>query len=200
MRFTLGKMFLAIAMLALACAGMTNCNRWWAHGIVIVTVLMYVFVTIQAVVSRDRTRAVSTIFALVGGGYLLLSLCPAFHPFSDLILTNRALISIGTRFQLPPSMVRVDWLGKNGEWEQFIGSADDVDKIVPQNALKKSVKPHTHAWPQEFNPNEMIHARGVVGAFLLTGHCVFSWLFALLAAWLAGQMYDRRERATKEAT
>jgi hypothetical protein len=36
-------------------------------------------------------------------------------------------------------------------------------------------------------------------SFFLVGHCVFSWLFAVLAAWFAGRMYDRRERATKEA-
>jgi hypothetical protein len=26
-------------------------------------------------------------------------------------------------------------------------------------------------------------------------HCVFSWMFAVLAAWFAGRMYDRRVKA-----
>jgi hypothetical protein len=36
-----------------------------------------------------------------------------------------------------------------------------------------------------------------VKAFFTIGHCIFAWIVALLAAWFAGRMYDRREQKVK---
>jgi hypothetical protein len=39
----------------------------------------------------------------------------------------------------------------------------------------------------------MNSAGTAIGRFFLIGHCVWSWLFALVAAWFAGRIYARRE-------
>src|SRR5262245_55260933 len=77
MRFTLSKLFLAVAMLALACAGMIYRNRWWADGIVTFTFLLYAVTALRAVRLHARERTFAVAFAAVGTAYLALFQSPA---------------------------------------------------------------------------------------------------------------------------
>src|SRR5262245_7225459 len=91
MRFTLGKMFAAIGMLALACAGMMYRNLWWLNGIVTITAVMYVIAMRVAVASSGRQRISAAAFGLVGGGYLLFMCFDGFATIRDSLLTNHVL-------------------------------------------------------------------------------------------------------------
>jgi hypothetical protein len=160
MRFTLGKMFLAIAMLALACAGMMYSNDWWANGIFSFTVAIYVCVAISAIRLRSRALAAAVTFSMVGGLYLFI----------------------------------VEWRPSTF----FIG--DLLDLIG--HALKPDVPLTGFRTVRVVNgvntPGPLMLRAPDLRGFLTIGHCVFSWIFAVLAAWFAGRMYDRREKVSAQ--
>jgi hypothetical protein len=162
MRFTLGKMFLAIAMLALAFAGMTYRTYGWMSAIVSLTWLLTFWACLQAIVQRDRKKVCWLAFFMVGSGYMLLSISESYGPT---LLTNIPIALSSQRMDIAS-----------------LTATDMRSRIV-----------YAYGWGGASIVVE-------VQSFCLIGHCVFSWIFAVLAAWFAGRMYDRRERATKEAT
>jgi hypothetical protein len=163
MRFTLGKMFLAVGMLALACAGMMYRSELWVGGITMFTWLLFVWAGVQATIQHQRTRVTWIAFFMAGVSYLLLSGSEWYGPK---LLTNVPLaiasqkLEVGAKFSGP------------GAWKSIYSEAYGIrwTNVIPQ-----------------------------LREFFLIGHCVFSWLFAVLAAWLAGRMWDRCDRAAKEA-
>jgi hypothetical protein len=72
MQFTLWKLFLAVTMLALACAGLTFHSEGWASGIMSLTFLLYVAAAVRAICLQGRQRAVALSFLLAGVAYLTL--------------------------------------------------------------------------------------------------------------------------------
>src|SRR5262245_55849166 len=94
MRFTLSKLFLAITMLALACAGMTIRSRGWADSIVSLTIVLYLAVALFAASQTGPQRRFCIAFAAVGTGYLLLILCNVFTPIRSALLTDRLLVFV----------------------------------------------------------------------------------------------------------
>jgi len=166
MRFTLGKMFLAIAMLALACAGMMYHTSIWERIVFGVTIAMYSIVLMSAVGSRSRYVVSAVAFSMVGGIYLLLVM---FSQWRVSLITNDPLTYIARALELPETV----YAGPDGG-------------VYPS---PRELLSNMGAWP---GSSPLHH-------FFVIGHCVFSWIFAVLAAWFAGRMYDRRERTTKEA-
>lgn len=153
MRFTLGKMFLAVAMLALAFAGIKYDDYLWTCLVYSVTMVLFVWVAMSAMKGAGSKRVALIWFVVVGTVYLLLTTCDSVAESSRYFVTNYLLAAVA-RFQ---HAIYTDY---------------------PLGAIAKSP------------PKNLF----------IIGHCVFSWIFAVLAAWFAGRMYDRRERATKEVT
>jgi hypothetical protein len=160
MRFTLGRMFLAVGMLALACAGLTYRTYWWVSGIFSLTAVLFVAVFILGMCSSKKERIVLFAFTIGGASYLFLSL---LTPEIRAIPTNY-LLGLSVR---------------------ELGLREEDQLALP--ALERAMRIAT--------PSRDL---GGILVFHIIGHCVFSWLFAVLAAWFAGRMYDRRERAEKE--
>ena len=72
MQFTLWKLFLAVTLLALACAGLTFHSEGWAGGIMSLTLLMFVAAAVQVICLQGRQQAVALSFLLAGVAYLTL--------------------------------------------------------------------------------------------------------------------------------
>jgi hypothetical protein len=187
MRFTLGKLFLAIALLALACAGMMYRNGWWSDGIFTLTIGIYVVALIWAIGLQSRQRTCALIFAAAGLGYLLFATMSCFAGAKESLLTNyplayaaKGLQTYGSTTQVPVTRY-VPASSKNS-------AGGTVTRYLPQTQYVASAPPI----------HDIIQAQSTATAgsplrsIFIIGHCVFSWLFALLAAWFAGQMYDRR--------
>jgi len=194
MQFTLSKMFISVTMLAIACTGMTYCSRWWAHGIFTFSVLLYTVMAIRAIASEGQTRASSFAFALVGGGYLLLTACGIFSSMRDMLPTNQALIAVGKVWHAPHRMVTATWTTRDGQTHQFQGFADELGKSVPQDATNLATNWYQrNEWPDEYDEHKIFTPLIPEHAFILIGHCALSWIFAVFASWLASWMYARRE-------
>jgi hypothetical protein len=162
MQFTLSKMLIAIAMVALACAGLTMRTAGWSDGIMTLSLLMYLVVAIRAVGLHGRDRASAITFSLVGAGYLLLISCNA----SDLrqsLATKYPLALLAKAWHVPISVQVAD-----GTFDDYLEGAS-------------SFKPDVFVLP--------------LYCFFLIGHCVCSWLLALLAGWFCGAMWSRREKS-----
>jgi len=185
MRFTLCKMFLGVTMAALASAGMTLHTRLWAEAIVSFSVVLYVAVAILAFRGGGQVRAFRVAFAAVGGGYLLLVLCNTFTPIRDLLVTNRALVLAGQAMEIstapPPSTnpftpAFTTTMLPNGTQTVSpiaastmftLGSVSfDLDDVLVYGA-------------------QLPDSRIPAGAFLIIGHCVWSWLLAMAAGCFA---------------
>jgi hypothetical protein len=163
MRFTLGKMFLAIAMLALAFAGILYHDHFWACVIFSATLILFTWGGMVVVSTSSANQAAVTWFVIVGVSYLLLKTCPLIGDYGQYAVTNYALAGL-TRVM------------RQGYVESY-----PLASIVKVNY--RTVDFNETAKP-----------------LFTIGHCVFSWIFAVVAAWFAGRMYERRERATEEAT
>jgi hypothetical protein len=209
MRFTLPKLFLAVTLAALACAGLTLRTRFWAEFIFSLTVLLFLASGVLAVGRSGRARVSSLAFALFGGGYLLLVCCNTFSPIRDLLLTNRVLVLVGEALQIstqaPPVTVALS---------TYTLTAPNGTQIVTQTASSPSpgapvgggtltlsgslsgLNFSVDDWNVAFGfgtqfPNPQIPA----AVFLIVGHCVWSWLVALFAGWICGAMWGKNQRA-----
>jgi hypothetical protein len=178
MRFTLGKMFVVVALLAVAFAGMLYRTRWWGHGIFSFSVAMYIAVAIWAIRLRGRSLVAALAFALAGGTYLLFFSSTVGR---DALITNEPIALMAQALKLPGT----EGANPQGVWTGY-GSPSGSTGL--QSSLEETTN---RAWPW---PPPALYAE--IHAFILIGHCIFSWLFALLAAWFAGRMYDRRAAIT----
>ncbi len=222
MRFSLFKLLLAVAMVAVACGGLMGRTRWWAIAIFSATLLLFVAVAVRGIRFDGRGRAAALTFAIVGMGYLLMSM---IQPVRDLLVTQQALVALGrslyvsTQMQTPviPALPTL----YTGSTTLITGSA------VPQPSTSSSstgsgtlsLTPAPTAslsgsgtltlsapgttfygtspavpfdeWDNTWSM-PLLNPFVPAGAFLFIGHCIWAWLFALLAAWLAGVMYARR--------
>src|SRR5262245_40112667 len=89
MRFTLGKMFLAVAMLALACAGMVYRDRWWMESMIALTITLYIAAILSVIGLRGRSRVFAVVFAMIGGGYFILFMSSS--SIREIFVTNHIL-------------------------------------------------------------------------------------------------------------
>lgn len=154
MKFSLGKMFVAVAMLAMACAALMYRNFWWAGGVMTLTWGIYVAAFINAIAGTGRRRITSIAFAMAGLIYILLVILPVFY--GDQLITNLPLAVIA---------------------KELTGSQSSLPDLPAQGGVGVGHHSSTNIDLQ---------------FIFQIGHCVFSWLFAILAAWFAGRLYDKR--------
>jgi hypothetical protein len=206
MQFTLPKLFLIVALTAVACAAMLSPTHPWATAIATLTIVMFGFAAIRAIQSRARDRVFAIVFATAGFGYLLLALSPATSPVGRSLVTNYpiawfvtmrdpqlfappALPSATSSAYLPPAatpasavpMVTTRTTLPNGTWV--------ASPAIAQNGSLEPIVFLGFEFDDQYNP---------VPKYFLIGHCVWSWLIALLAGWFAGRMYAKRQPAATQ--
>jgi hypothetical protein len=237
MRFTLNKLFIAVALLAIACSGMFYRTSLWADSIFTLTVALLIGVLLWAMGQSGRQRAAGLGGGVVALGYLLLLTSTQFQGIRESLLTNypiawaaRALPAEGPSAppylepitaSPPPSfvcggiVVAPDPAIDGSEIAPSETSSEEasVEAATPiadpflgaQTTPPPSVAVLAPNVPQYtiktlINYGLSFGNEGMpISNFFLIGHCVWSWLLAVLGAWFAGRMYDRRERAARAA-
>jgi len=254
MRFTLCKLFLAVTLLGLACAGMTLRTNWWAISIVSLSIVLYIALAITTIGLRGQARAFRLSAAIAGSGYLLLILSPVFAPLRALLVTDKILVILASTIHAPPQSMALPAYGVPSTYYVPTvspnltpatdapadaapapvpdateptptpapdNSATPADSIQGSNSTITTAQPTLSAPPPFYPPpvnatwtignniawtDPSLAQWGVVSgidytsrtiAFLIIGHCVWSWLIALLAGSFAAIIYARRERATQ---
>jgi hypothetical protein len=258
-------MFLIVALLALACAGMMYRTPLWANIVFTLSVTLFVVALIRAIGMRARERVAAVVFGTLGIAYLLLMTSSFFEYCRSNMLTNYPLAwaAKGMRIEALPVMQSpiyystpivsqaVPTISSPPVVMPSIPSvmmpseSDDGTTETPQTAVPEATAQETAAPPtlaplpadaetpastpppavtvspfstmpytistyqsQPVYPISSIIQFGLtfgnasmpIAQFFLIGHCVWSWLLAVLGAWLAGRMYDRRVRIISTTT
>jgi len=165
MRFSLSNLFLAVTMIAIACAAIVYHNRGWADGIVTLTLLLFAAMLARAISTRGCDQAFAFAFVMVGGAYLFIATSESAPVLRKALPTKYAL-AIGWKLTADPKMVMMP----------------DRDNLLPLPV--HDIIDKTNDLSNEFE-----------GPFFLIGHCLFSWLFGLVAGWFAGWMCAKRDRS-----
>jgi hypothetical protein len=164
MRFSLRNLFLFIALLAIACAGLMYRSPWWLKGITALTLMLFVVAALMALAQHGRGRAVLFGFCIVGLLYFFLSINDSTGkrlPTTDALAAGARALKLGAPSQ-----------------------TDDPfgDTIYPDPS-KTSLEVYTRLFYRSDSDE--------VAIFAHIGHCIFALFFATLAAWFVGRMYDR---------
>ena len=177
MQFTLPKLFLALTMAAVAFAGMAIRTTEWSQGICTFTALLYLIVGIRAIGLRREERASAIAFSFAGGGYMLLVTCILFSLLGGSLATNYplALIARANDFSGIPGTPPVTGYMTPYGVPVAVSQSSSIDEVILAG-LRAGVT---------ITP---------LARFFLIGHCAWSWIVALLAGWLAGWTYARREK------
>ena len=185
MRFTLCKLFLGVTMAALASAGMTLHTRLWAESIVSFSFLLHIAVAILAFRRGGDVRAFRIAFAAVGGGYLLLVMCNTFTPIRDLLITNRVLVLTGQAMEIPTAPPpSTNPFAPAFTTNTLLNGTQTVSPIAASTAFTLGIV--SLDWDEVLGFGAQLpDSRSPAGAFLIIGHCVWSWLLALLAGCFA---------------
>ena len=154
MRFSLSKIFVAIAVIALGCAGLVGRSQWWMDAIVTLTILLFAWMALRAIGLQGRDRAFCQGFALIGVAYLVLAILSMVSEAPDLLLTN-LLFAVAEKYTLSYE--------KNRPILQIMSEASH------------------QALVREY------------GYIFVIGHCMFSWLFALIAGYFARWLYSKHQ-------
>jgi hypothetical protein len=227
MRFTLPKLFLVVAMTALACAGMLSPTHGWASSIVSLTVALFVVTAIRAIGLRGRERAFVITFAIVGGSYLLAATCFQSRSIARALVTNYPLALFALAQERVPIATGPTYFAAPAYYAPAVSSDGSVSMApispgapaviapptssaqVPPSSTPTVTPPSATILPspplpalaRQSIPLDTIILMGLsyddeqlplVRTFLI-GHCVWSWLIALLAGWFAGRVYAQRE-------
>jgi hypothetical protein len=201
MQFTLPKLFLAVTLTAIACAGMLSPTHLWTNLIATLTIGMFGLTAIRAIGLRRRERIFAIVFAIAGFGYLLLALSPVTKPVARTLVTNYPIAWFVTvrdpQLFVPPVASTAATPSYSAPVQP--PPIPTITTTLPNGTQQISVvtvsavAPHTPLEPVIFLGFEFDDQYNPVPTYFLIGHCVWSWLIALLAAWFAGRMYARRQ-------
>jgi hypothetical protein len=155
-------MFLAVTMVAMACAALVEPTHWFLRSIVTISITLYAVTAVRIIALRGSDRVFAVAFCAFGIGYLIL----VSTGIGRLLFTNypMAEIALAKQMSIPSGPVSYSAPRTRGE---------AVDEVISNSMLV----------PSDTLP---------VARLFLIGHCVWSWLFALLGGWFAGSMYARR--------
>ncbi len=166
---------------------MTLHTRLWAEAIVSFSIVLCTAVAILAFRSGVQPRAFRIAFATVGGGYLLLVLCNTFTPIRDLLVTNRALVLAGTALHVPTEESIGATMGGGGFQVADPANVSSASGGFGGGGFTASFNPDEYGWNNDnfaFSA-PIVSPKIPAGAFLIIGHCVWSWLLALAAGCFA---------------
>jgi hypothetical protein len=194
MRFSLQKMLVVVAMIAIGCAGLMYHSAGWASIVVSVTIGLYAFMILRGVGQRAGSRAFSLGFAVAGIAYLLLASCSFFGSLRESLVTNYPLAlaarSVGTRdpdFELDSS-----------EDNPFEDRSPGLTTFSSNKYVIQGL-PYPISVPSLDGVISLAMSNNPmpVSRFFLIGHCLWSWLFAWLAGWIAERRYVRRREVAQ---
>src|SRR5690349_21260811 len=94
MRFTLGKLFLAVAILSLGFAGIFYRNHFWACLVLSATLVMFIGCGMSVTKTSDAKQARTIWFLIVGVFYLLLTTSPLLGDYGQYAVTNYPLAAL----------------------------------------------------------------------------------------------------------
>jgi hypothetical protein len=186
MRFTIGGLLLAVALAALGCAGLTTPNYFLGSSIATLSVVMFVVMGIRAVGLTGKKRAAAIAFAAVGGGYLLFVECGWFRTASVFLITNYPLAALAESRNVYPVNTPI-----------YATQNVAYGVIGPPGSVANGAGPNQPTPSMIELLSMLAQSSGItpLTQFFLIGHCVWSWVFALLAGWFAGSQYQRRVSA-----
>ena len=183
MRFSLCNLFLAVTMLGLAFAGMIYRSIVWSDTLISLSLLLYAAVSLRAIAKHGAARAAAIAFSLVGFSYLLIATSAWLPTIRSALLTNYPLAVVAGAQGLanePPSPFNPPMISNTST------DATATPSSPPTSTLSR---------PTIRTVIELAFGRSALmplGRFFLIGHCLFSWLFALVAGWAAAAMYSKR--------
>ncbi len=237
MRFTLPKLFLAVAMAALACAGMFSPTHGLASAVVTLTVALFIVIAIRTIGLRGRERAFAITFAIVGSVYLLLATGFQSRTISRALMTNYPLALFAIAQERMPIATGPTYYTAPAYYAPAVSSSGSVSIAPVSPGTPSVVAPPVYSAPasrsssapvptpprtiitmtpngaqvttavlsptsiQPSIPLDTVILAGLsddddrwplVRTFLI-GHCVWSWLIALLAGWFASHIYAKRQ-------
>jgi hypothetical protein len=191
MRFTLPKLFLAVAIVAIACAGTLNHTSGWAIGIFTLTCLLFAVAVIRAIGSRGKKQAFSIAIVVVGFSYLLVAVYSGSAVRLSLP-TNYALALAARQLQIP-AVPRPTYTFTSSSGSSSGGSGSSTANGTTSGA-EPQLMPLDAVIIAASTERE---ATAPLGRFFLIGHCVCAWLLALLAGLFAVLSCDiGREKKT----
>lgn len=198
MRVTIKGMLVAVAMLAVACAGMKYRTPFWMSIVLALSLLLYATMTVRAVALYGRDRAFATAFAIVGTSYSLLA-ASTLGSLQEYLITNYPIAWAA-------KVIDIDVAGSSFPGNGFFSVASDTnsptffgsgassqltfeaDSGLGGGAYSESLDDlMREAMARDFSSE--------LRRFFLIGHSVWSWLFGLLAGWFASMLVLRDCRA-----
>jgi hypothetical protein len=206
MRFTLLRMLVAVAMIALACAGLIYHTLGWTSVVVTATVALFFFMALRSLGQEPQERAFCLGFATVGGAYLFLatthissireSLCTNY-PLAFAAQTaaeHGADLGTATPIFFPQPVYSA--AGLTSTVSPYLQLMPDGSTLFRPNPT-----PGILATMQSDCPLDQIISTATsygnslpIGRLFLIGHCVWSWLFALAGGWFAARMIASRRK------
>ena len=201
MRFSLFRMLVVVALIALGCAGLMYRTGGWTSIIVSVTIVLYVVVIFRAVGQRAQERAFYSGFATVGVAYLLLATCSFFGSLRESLGTNYPLALASRSIGAKDPEFGLGFYGYKSGGTLSLGNTYTGSTYVSGGTLTIQGGPNASLpLPLEVIISSAMSSNGSaipLGRFFLIGHCLWSWLFAFVAGWIAERMYARRHAANK---
>jgi hypothetical protein len=91
LKYSLGTLFLVVAVVAVGCAAAANFSPLWAEVMIALTLMILSIALVAALVGRGRTRVFAVGFAAVGWMYFLLTFVDAVGLRNERLLTSRAI-------------------------------------------------------------------------------------------------------------
>lgn len=136
---------------------------------------VYLAGIVRALVMTGRERVTSLAFVLVGALYLALVSGQLIRE----TLPTQHLLAVVWKYAWPTHV--------------FIPhSADEMVELT--NYDTGGMSEVLDLFHRVFEKQHTAERKAAF-AFLAIGHCVLSWIFAALAGWVAGRIYDRRKKA-----
>jgi hypothetical protein len=183
LKYSLGTLFLSIAIVSLGCAAVANFSEFWAEIIVTVTVAGLLIRSLTAIMGSRRVRSFAVGFVVFGWTYFLLTFAESVG-IRELLLTHRA----------------VNWLylqrqnSSDGSVNEGIvisegirggGSRPTYDGTDLSDLFLEHTTPFGNSKPLQAPPE--LHN---------IGHAIWTWLLALAGGVLAHILHRTRADTT----
>jgi hypothetical protein len=195
LRFNIASLLGVILFLGVGFAALKESNDLWDSGLFTLTTGVLLVSTLLAVYRRKARRAFWIGFALLGWGYLALSVVPAIE---SRLLTSKGLAYLDSKVPGRPSPVYsvvLTTTGSGGPGNQIQNiSSQNIALTINGTTTTTSSQGVLKLW--DATTGKLLSGwSGTTENFVRIGHS----LFALVAAWLGGHLSRRLYRKSRPA-
>jgi hypothetical protein len=166
LQFSLFSAMILVACVAVGCVALVRPTYLWASLTWSLTMAILALAIVVALARRGRSRCFWASFALLGWGYLVLTLAPGLDDHTGELLITRPLL---------------DWLGSR------LGHAVPDPTMVP--GIWTNLPFAQPPAPGSTSPFGYF-------AYLVSGHCLIALLVGIGGGSLGSLLYDDREERT----